>query len=372
MNSKEYRQAYPKIKYVARGLYRLVLGVHALLTVKLVSNRKRTSVYFGGARAGDAGGPLVKVARLKKNFGENRINYNLLYVLSNCPYLPKYGYNLIKNNNIPIILNQNGVFYEAWYQGNWRQENIKISVPYHLADYVFYQSEFCKKAADKYLGARQGASEILYNAVDTKYFKPSGISTLTNEKPFTFLLTGRIGKHLYYRVESTLRGLAAAIAEGLNARLIISGGLDREVTELSSVLIKELKLDDVVIFTGSYIQSEAPRIYNSADAYVMTKHNDPCPNAVIEALSCGLPVLYSNTGGIPELVGKDAGVALECKESWFAPQVPEVKSICAGMIEITQKYEQMSASARKRAIEKFDITHWLNRHRVVFEDLLNK
>lgn len=39
------------------------------------------------------------------------------------------------------------------------------------------------------------------------------------------------------------------------------------------------------------------------DIYITASRNDPCSNAVIEALSCGLPALYLNDGGHPELVG---------------------------------------------------------------------
>ena len=39
------------------------------------------------------------------------------------------------------------------------------------------------------------------------------------------------------------------------------------------------------------------------DIYLTASENDPCSNAVIEALACGLPVLYRNDGGHPELVG---------------------------------------------------------------------
>ncbi len=39
------------------------------------------------------------------------------------------------------------------------------------------------------------------------------------------------------------------------------------------------------------------------DIYITASRNDPCSNAVIEALACGLPVLYMNDGGHPELVG---------------------------------------------------------------------
>lgn len=40
------------------------------------------------------------------------------------------------------------------------------------------------------------------------------------------------------------------------------------------------------------------------DIYITASSNDPCSNAVIEALACGLPVLYLNDGGHPELVGQ--------------------------------------------------------------------
>jgi len=44
------------------------------------------------------------------------------------------------------------------------------------------------------------------------------------------------------------------------------------------------------------------------DIYITASLHDPCSNALIEALSCGLPAIYANSGGHPELVG-DAGFA---------------------------------------------------------------
>lgn len=55
------------------------------------------------------------------------------------------------------------------------------------------------------------------------------------------------------------------------------------------------------------------RILRQHDIYVIASRNDPCSNALIEALSCGLPVLYLNTGGHPELVGY-GGLGFESKE----------------------------------------------------------
>ena len=370
---KNIKLKYPTLKYILREIYRVLLGIHTLSVLKITKvDKSKLHIYFGGARGGDKGGPLVKVARLKKFFGENRFNYNLLYVLSNAPYLPKYIYRYVKGKKIPIVLNQNGVFYNAWYQGDWRSENRKISIPYHLADYVFYQSKFCKYAANHFLGERSGRSEILYNAVDTDFFKPNNTLSMNETSPFVFLLTGQIASHLFYRIDSTIRSIAAAINQGLNVRLIIAGGLDNTVKNMSYILTEKLGITDSIMFTGPYTQEQAPLIYNNANAYVMTKHNDPCPNTVIEALSCGLPVLYSATGGVPELVGKEAGVALKCDQGWEEPAVPSTEDMCNGMIEIVKKYEEMRFSARNRAVKKFDIKHWIKRHKIIFGELLSQ
>jgi glycosyltransferase involved in cell wall biosynthesis len=44
------------------------------------------------------------------------------------------------------------------------------------------------------------------------------------------------------------------------------------------------------------------------DVYLAASFDDPCSNALLEALACGLPAAYRHSGGHPELVG-DAGVA---------------------------------------------------------------
>jgi len=47
---------------------------------------------------------------------------------------------------------------------------------------------------------------------------------------------------------------------------------------------------------------ELANLIKQHDIYITASDNDPCSNAVIEALSCGLPVVYLNRGGHPELV----------------------------------------------------------------------
>lgn len=359
----------PLAKKLLRRTYTTYCGAQALCNL-VVPRRAELSVYYGGARLGDMGGPLVKVKRLRQYFPEVRWGYSLAYLLSNTPYLPGFALDILKRRGVPIVYNQNGVFYKGWYAGDWERQNRRMARAYHAADWVFYQSEFCRRAADKFLGLRAGEGEVLYNAVDTSLFSPVEELPAIQEGPFRFLITGKIGSHLYYRLESTIAGLRVACDGGLDARLLVAGKVDNEAKSRAAELAKNLGLADKVTFSGPYTQEQAPAVYRQAQAYVMTKHNDPCPNTVLEALASGLPVLYSNTGGVPELVGTEAGIPLACPEDWERPQVPDTETIGVGMLRIASEHRSFAGAARRRAVGRFDINFWIARHRAVFEQLL--
>ena len=55
------------------------------------------------------------------------------------------------------------------------------------------------------------------------------------------------------------------------------------------------------------------QILRKQDIYITASENDPCSNSLIEGLACGLPAIYRNSGGHPELV-KDAGLPFERPE----------------------------------------------------------
>jgi glycosyltransferase involved in cell wall biosynthesis len=357
-------------KRLLRAGYRASLGLHAMANIPASGQGKEMRVYYGGARSGDIGGPLVKIERLRAHFPERRWGYNLVYTLSNAPYLPALALKLLKRRGVPIVSNQNGVFYPAWYGGDWRAKNAEMAHAYHLADHVFWQSDFCRRAADRFLGPRDGPGEVLYNAVDTARFQP--VEALGEARPFTFLLTGKIDTHLFYRIEASLRGLAAARAGGLDAHLRLAGWMAPEAEKRTRDLARALGLGEVVSSAGPYTQEQAPELYGAADAYLMLKHNDPCPNTVLEALACGLPVLYSDTGGVPELVGDEAGMALPCEEDWERPRWPEPEAVAEGMMTIARHHGRFSAAARRRAVERFDIAPWIERHRAVFSQLVEQ
>ena len=127
-----------------------------------------------------------------------------------------------------------------------------------------------------------------------------------------------------------------------------------------------------ITLLGPYSQKDAPKIYQKVDAYITMSFQDNCPSAVIEAMSCGLPILYSSSGGIPELVGKNSGIGLKVSEDWEKVIVPAKQEIYEGILQIMDDKKSMSNSARDRAERLFDLKSWIERHKEVFQSLIEK
>ena len=58
---------------------------------------------------------------------------------------------------------------------------------------------------------------------------------------------------------------------------------------------------------GPVSSAEVAQLLREHDVYLAASHDDPCSNALLEALACGLPAVYRRSGGHPELVG-DGGL----------------------------------------------------------------
>jgi glycosyltransferase involved in cell wall biosynthesis len=301
-------------------------------------------------------GGSAKFQRLTEPFPNSPDDFSLLYLGST--WLPRDLRPLLwiaRRRGVPIVVNQSGVAYPGWAGGDTERINRSFRRALLAADHVLYQSEFCKRSADEFLGQPGGTWEVLYNAVDVEHFTPNGAPP---DGP-VLLLAG--DQTQAYRLEVALRTLAHLP----EARLIVTG----RVVSDAQALLDELELGDRVEFTGRYAQREAPALFRRAHLLLHTKVQDPCPTAVIEAMACGLPVVYAASGGTVELVGDEAGIGVPHPHSWERDEPPGPEAFADAVRRVLADREPYARAARERAVERFALGAWLDRHAELFDEL---
>jgi glycosyltransferase involved in cell wall biosynthesis len=102
--------------------------------------------------------------------------------------------------------------------------------------------------------------------------------------------------------------------------------LDPERFELTFVGQTQARLQRVRV-AGPVGSNCVAELLRSHDVYLAPSRDDPCSNALLEALACGLPAAYRRSGGHPELVG-DGGLGFDSVE-----ELPDVLSRLAGELD---------------------------------------
>lgn len=363
---------------VIRAIRRIVAarrGRHACALGELPPGEIR--VFYGYPRVPGpddrAVGGIIKLQGLARTFPNSPGRFNVLYLVTS--QLPEEVLTLARvarERGARIVVNQNGVAYPGWHGPGWERVNQPMILLLKLADHIVYQSRFCKESADRYLGQPRAAWTVLYNPVDTERFRPEPAQR--DPAALTLLLGG--SQDFRYRLEIALRVLAKVARIRTDVRLLVTGRLPRAVGSGGAEsdarsLARELGVRDRVTFLGPYTQAEAPGIFQRADILLHTKYNDPCPTVVIEAMASGLPVVYSKSGGVPELVGEEAGVGIATEVSWERDYPPDPDIMADAVLLVADRCDAMGDAARQRAVERFGLDSWIERHRRVFAELVS-
>ncbi|MDD5198726.1 MAG: glycosyltransferase family 4 protein [Terrimicrobiaceae bacterium] len=314
----------------------------------------------------------VKLEHLRERFGEAAEGFNVLYLVSSVLHLVPHAGELAawaKRRGIAIVWNQNGVAYPAWCGPGYPWFNEPMRRLIAQADHVVYQSAFCRDCADRYLGRVDAPSEVLWNPVNLARFTPGSQPPPANVWELLAMGTN----HAFYRVRASLDALAALMHRGMSVRLTIAGefrweGGARQVADC----IKRAGLSDQVRLLPRFTQEEAPAIYRQAHVLLHPKYNDPCPTVPIEAMACGVPVVGSRSGGMPELVGGEAGRLVDVPDDWTRDHAPDAERVADAVAGIMERHGQFARAARARAEANFDREKWVDRHAEIFAGQLAK
>ena len=167
----------------------------------------------------------------------------------------------------------------------------------YLADLVVYQSEFVKTWWEESKHYRPPNHMIIYNGVDLNNFTPSKES---EKRDISILcVEGNIvGDHFQTALISNI----VEYDVRLYGRISTSNSSQRFWTH---------ELPENVMLLGELSRSEVPRAMSGRFVFLSLDVNPACPNAVIEAMASGLPIVAFNTGSLSDIVRDNSGILIE-------------------------------------------------------------
>jgi glycosyltransferase involved in cell wall biosynthesis len=229
----------------------------------------------------------------------------------------------------------------------WNNRRLRL-VRDRFATAVVYQSEFARGWWEGSCGKAPVPASVVLNGVPLDRFTPRGPEQPPSDRWRVLVLEARFGGGYEIGLEWALDLASRLAREGKAVELKIVGKQDGVITGAapSGVRIEAM---------GAVPNEEVPALGRGSHLLFSSDVLPACPNSVIEALACGLPVLAFDTGALPEIVKNDAGrLAAYGGDPWRLDP-PDLGGLAAAAGEVLRDVPRFRAAARARAEEAFSL-----------------
>ncbi len=153
------------------------------------------------------------------------------------------------------------------------------------------------------------------------------------------------------------------LQEGISAKLLLVGdGPDRSNVEQ---LTRDLGIQRAVRFLGK--QDPVQEILSIADLFLLTSGSESFGLAPLEAMACGVPVVCSDVGGLPELV--------EGSEAGFLCPLGDIQAFAKACIKVLTNdslHAEMAQHAREYAVRHYDTHSIVAQYEEYYEEIIGR
>lgn len=210
-----------------------------------------------------------------------------------------------KKLNLPVILHIHFADYDKIIGKKWLKGAIMYLINRHVDQIVFLSKKTMQEFVDNGVDAER--SSVIYNFT-TFDFKQDEIekSLIESSSGMNMLFMGSIDHRK--GIFDTLNCMKEI--EGDYYLHVCGGFVSRREEKLFHRYSEEL--NGKVVF-HSYVNGiEKERIFKECDVLVLPSYAEGLPVVILEALSAGCCIISSNVGAIPEIIGEDNGIIVEC------------------------------------------------------------
>lgn len=227
-----------------------------------------------------------------------------------------------------------------------------------LADRIIYQSQFSDDWWRSVYRDVHLPTTVIYNGVDLNFFSPAGSEHAPIDHYQVLLVEGRLGGGNEQGLENAIqlvRRLNEIVDRRVELKVVgsVPGGL---------VAVYNQRYPGMVTWQGVVHRDQVPPIDRSAHVLFSADINAACPNAVIEALACGLPVVAFATGALPEMIGDHAGAVVPWGGDHWRLDPPDIASLADAAARIILAQDVYRPAARARAEAAFGLDKMVERY----------
>jgi len=206
--------------------------------------------------------------------------------------------------------------------------------------------------------------KVIPNGVDTRRFSPGRDrdknKILLGFKPQNKII-GTVGRLVPVKNQQMLiQAFATFVDRCPDAKLILvgDGPLRNELTQLAS----SLGITHHVHFLGR--RSDVPVVLQAMDLFVLPSISEGMSNTILEAMSCGLPVVATNVGGNPEIIRDNATGRLV-----QSGNVEELATVLTFLFDHPDQLQEMGRSSRKHIEDNYSIQTMINNYERLYQEL---
>jgi glycosyltransferase involved in cell wall biosynthesis len=228
----------------------------------------------------------------------------------------------------------------------------------YLAGRIVYQSNFARTWWQTIYRKVAAPSTVIYNGVDLDQFSPNGAGQPPEDRYRVLLVEGHLGGGNEDGLRNAV-GLARLLNERMDRRveLMVVGDVPQRVKALFAH-----EQPGMITWAGVVQREQIAEIDRSAHVLFSADLNAACPNSVIEALACGLPVVSFATGSLPELIESEAGLVVPWGSNFWKLEPPDLPGLADAAQRIFKEQAYFRAAARRRAEEAFGLDRMVERY----------
>ena len=229
------------------------------------------------------------------------------------------------------------------------------------SDAVTAVSQYLRDVTIKEFGVKREI-DVVPNFVDVNEYRPDGASPFAQSlvQPGEQLLVHVSNFRPVKRIPDVL-AIFDRVRQAVPARLLMVG--DGPGRSMAEKLARQGGFEDRAIFIGNVAAIE--RVLPAARLALLPSDAESFGLAALEAMACGVPVIGTAAGGLPEVV--------EDGRSGFLRPVGDVDGMARAAVELLsdpERWIRFSAEARRRAETEFPTARLVERYRAVYERTL--